>query len=92
MASLKYFIPPGTSETLFKMNYYSQAVRIPGTPLVKCSGQGGVSISMGKIEIRTTRNCVERHLTQKIWFSLGSKRSIALSSAQYNCLPFVYHF
>ena len=41
MASLKYFNDPGAGQQLHDLNHYSQAVRIPGTPLVKCSGQGG---------------------------------------------------
>lgn len=41
MASLKYLIPSGTSELLYKENHYTQVVRIPGTPIVKLSGQGG---------------------------------------------------
>lgn len=41
MSSLKYEIPPGTSETLYEVNHYTQLVRIPGTPIVKLSGQGG---------------------------------------------------
>lgn len=41
MASLNYTTPPGVGEKQLKDFHYSQAVRIPGTPLVKLSGQGG---------------------------------------------------
>jgi enamine deaminase RidA (YjgF/YER057c/UK114 family) len=41
MASLQYFNPPGVGQKQVRDFHYSQAVRIPGTGLVKCAGQGG---------------------------------------------------
>ena len=41
MASLQYYNDPGAGQMQADNYHYSQAVRIPGTGLVKCAGQGG---------------------------------------------------
>ena len=41
MASLQYYNDSGAGQMQSDNYHYSQAVRIPGTPLVKCAGQGG---------------------------------------------------
>ena len=41
MASLQYYNDPGAGQLQSDDFHYSQAVRIPGTSIVKCAGQGG---------------------------------------------------
>ena len=41
MSSLQYFNDPGAGQMQSDWFHYSQAVRIPGTSIVKCAGQGG---------------------------------------------------